>query len=97
MSKKCYTGVGSRKTPRVVWEFMYDLARLLVNLGYTARTGNAKGADRAIRVGAHPDVRVYWPREATNEAMRIAAERLGPKAAWAQRHAGPGGGLDAPK
>lgn len=47
-----YTGVGSRETPRDMFDILADYAEALAWAGYTARSGGAEGADTAIEVGA---------------------------------------------
>lgn len=47
-----YAGIGSRKTPPHVCEFMADVAEVLARKGYALRTGAAHGADEAFEDGA---------------------------------------------
>jgi hypothetical protein len=47
-----YAGVGSRRTPPHVFDFMVETARILAARGWWARSGGAAGADTAIQNGA---------------------------------------------
>ena len=76
---KYYTGVGSRKTPQHILDFMNRLAHKFASLGYILRSGGAKGADTAFANGAEGLVKIYRPEHATPEAMAIA-EKVHP--AW---------------
>lgn len=49
---KAYAGIGSRSTPENECGVMIDLAGTLAEVGYTLRTGGAKGADEAFLMGA---------------------------------------------
>lgn len=51
MSKKYYTGVGSRETPDYVLDFMGEVASILLDKGYILRSGHAPGADMAFERG----------------------------------------------
>lgn len=51
---KIYSGVGSRETPPKVCQFMKRIAQRLDANGFTLRSGNAIGADRAFESGTHP-------------------------------------------
>lgn len=68
-----YTGVGSRKTPMEVRAVMKMIAEKHASLGYTLRSGGAVGADAAFEAGAGPNKRIFYAREATQQAMEIAA------------------------
>ena len=46
-----YAGVGSRETPQEWQQFMQDLAKVLERLGFTLRSGAARGADLAFERG----------------------------------------------
>jgi len=46
-----YTGVGSRKTPKIILSQMKSIGYVLENLGYILRTGDASGADNAFSSG----------------------------------------------
>lgn len=56
-----YTGVGSRETPPEVLEQMKAIAARLASLGFTLRSGGAKGADTAFEIGAaiHPSPEIF--------------------------------------
>lgn len=49
-----YAGIGSRRTPGYVQEFMTEISGFLVKKGYVLRSGAAKGADEAFERGV-PD------------------------------------------
>lgn len=48
---KCYTGIGSRDTPRKVCDRMVEASLWLGRHGYTLRSGKARGADEAFQAG----------------------------------------------
>lgn len=52
MTEHYYTGVGSRSTPVEIQRAMTDIAIELEVMGYTLRSGGAKGADQAFERGA---------------------------------------------
>src|SRR4051812_7946463 len=61
-----YAGIGSRKTPPEMLEWMERLAGALGGMGYTLRSGAAPGADQAFEKGArdngHPhEIYLPWP------------------------------------
>ena len=68
-----YTGVGSRDVPKEVRSEMAALARELEKVGYTLRTGDAKGSDAAFRAGARKK-EVYKASDANDRARAIAQE-----------------------
>lgn len=70
---KYYTGVGARDTPNNVLEMMYRIAIILHHQGYILRSGGAKGADTAFENGAGGQKEIFYARDATQEAMNIAA------------------------
>lgn len=49
---KAYAGIGSRETPPEVCSEMTNIAEVLDSLGWTLRSGGAKGADLAFADGA---------------------------------------------
>ena len=51
-AKKFYAGIGSRETPEDVLNSMDKIASQLCKKGYIVRTGGAKGADLAFKLGA---------------------------------------------
>lgn len=56
-----YTGIGSRQTPENICNEMTDIAIELSNLGYTLRSGGAKGADSAFAKGSKKsEIFVPW-------------------------------------
>ena len=46
-----YTGIGSRKTPKIILDMMTELAMLLASQGWFLRSGGANGADVAFETG----------------------------------------------
>lgn len=46
-----YAGIGSRQTPPEIRHLMTDIATALAKLGWTLRTGGARGADEAFWTG----------------------------------------------
>ena len=48
MSRLFYTGVGSRKTPKDILDFMVLCGKRLADLNYVGRSGGADGADSAF-------------------------------------------------
>lgn len=67
-----YTGVGSRKTPLNILDYMSKVATWLEQQGYILRTGDASGADEAFRDGC-TNKYVYRPKDSTEKAKEIAA------------------------
>ena len=61
LTTKFYTGIGSRKTPKDILEFMTKQAKLLQYHGYTLRSGGANGADTAFETGINnKDIYLPW-------------------------------------
>lgn len=58
---KCYTGIGSRSTPKEIMDKMTDIAIVLQSKGYTLRSGGADGADTAFEIGAGDLMDIYIP------------------------------------
>lgn len=56
--RKYYTGVGSRKTPPDIIKLMKTYAVQLDGIGYTLRSGGAKGADSAFYNGLYEHTRL---------------------------------------
>jgi hypothetical protein len=68
-----YAGIGSRKTPDDVLEYMTSVATKLNSAGYTLRSGGAQGADTAFAIGAETNFEIFRPEDATKEAIKIAS------------------------
>ena len=51
MSKKYYTGIGSRSTPKEILKLMRKIAYKMAIEGYILRSGGAEGADTAFADG----------------------------------------------
>ena len=63
---KRYAGIGSRKTPVKVREWMEKIAEELAKAGWTLRSGAAEGADQAFergcdRAGGRKEIDLPWP------------------------------------
>jgi hypothetical protein len=69
-----YTGVGSRKTPEAILAVMTKLAAALNGQQWRLRSGGAIGADSAFEKGASGNSDIYLAKDATNQAIRIAAK-----------------------
>lgn len=79
---KYYTGVGSRETPEEIQMVMRKTAEKLASLGWTLRSGGAKGADSAFELGwlkwyasqtpwpNEPLAEIYLPRDNFNKHTR---------------------------
>lgn len=68
-----YAGIGSRNTPRAVLEQMTAYAKRLEGLGYTLRSGGAKGADTAFENGTQTK-QIFYASDATDQTRQIAKE-----------------------
>lgn len=62
----CYTGIGSRKTPREILALMAAVAAELAKMGWILRSGGADGADSAFEIGAVSRKEVYLPWKGFN-------------------------------
>jgi len=69
---RCYTGVGSRSTPEPVQVVMTAVACNLSTMGFTLRSGGARGADQAFELGATKK-EIYYATDSSAEAEAIAA------------------------
>jgi hypothetical protein len=64
MTRKFYTGIGSRKTPKDILHLMTVIARDLALNDYILRSGGADGADAAFEQGCdevHGKKEIYLP------------------------------------
>jgi hypothetical protein len=68
-----YAGIGSRKTPPDMLEYMTRIAKYLTSLGYTLVSGGAEGADQAFEKGAGRSI-IFKPQCATKEAISYASK-----------------------
>lgn len=61
--KRFYAGIGSRRTPGFIQEFMTETAQFLSANGYILRSGAAEGADRAFEKGVQDESlkEIYLP------------------------------------
>ena len=55
-----YAGIGARKTPQDILDYMGEQARILESKGLILRTGDASGADKAFRAATEHKL-VYTP------------------------------------
>ena len=73
--KKAYAGIGSRKTPAHILDEMRGVGFCLGVLGWTLRSGGARGADEAFEQGCD-EVRglkeIFYARDANAPAIAIA-------------------------
>jgi len=62
---RCYTGVGSRSTPKDICDLLTRIATAFCQAGWTLRSGAAKGADSAFEQGvfnhALKQIFLPWP------------------------------------
>jgi hypothetical protein len=68
-----YTGVGARATPVNILNLMTRIAIKLNGAGFWLRSGGAIGADTAFELGAVDKKQIFYARQATVQAMQIAA------------------------
>jgi hypothetical protein len=61
MEARFYAGIGSRQTPPDAQVEMSRLAGMLEELGFTLRSGNAKGADQAFASGVEKNAQIWLP------------------------------------
>ena len=71
---KIYAGIGSRQTPKNILSQMREVAKELQDMGYTLRSGDAKGADSAFAAGAGQRKQIFTSRDATDVTRSIAKE-----------------------
>ena len=65
-----YTGIGSRSTPQNVAQLMSKVATYLSTIGYTLRSGGAKGADSAFEEGSmKSEIFLPWPNFNNKEGI----------------------------
>lgn len=55
-----YAGIGSRKTPEIIQNYMTQIAQALRLSGCLLRSGGAKGADIAFEKGAAPVCEIFY-------------------------------------
>jgi hypothetical protein len=68
-----YAGIGSRKTPGPTLAIMERMATCLAGMGWTLRSGGARGADQAFISGAGQEADVFlpWPGYEGFEEARL--------------------------
>jgi hypothetical protein len=88
VTSKVYTGIGSRRTPKVILDFIFLIAQELGKQGYILRSGGANGADTFFERGCdsiNGQKEIYLPEKGfngngselyiiPNKAYRIAKE-----------------------
>lgn len=79
LSKKFYAGIGSRKTPKDICDYMTVTARKLQYFSYTLRSGGAFGADTAFENGCNNKV-IYIPWQHYNDKISSDYKQLSPEA-----------------
>lgn len=65
MLSQTYAGIGSRETPKDILFLMSKIAFRLEQLGFTLRSGGAKGADTAFQKGTRT-AEIYLPKQYFN-------------------------------
>lgn len=68
-----YAGIGSRNTPNHILDNMRDISKFLYNKLYCLRSGGARGADQAFESGAGLSKEIFYAKDATKEAIEVAA------------------------
>ena len=68
-----YTGIGSRKTPFIIQQYMSDLAARLSLRGWVLRSGGAPGADTAFELYAR-EKEIYLPWKRFNRNLSPLCE-----------------------
>lgn len=66
---KFYAGIGSRETPQNILDEMFSLSSKLEKMGYTLRSGGAKGADTWFARGCD-DAQIWLPWKGFNSWER---------------------------
>ena len=69
-----YAGIGSRKTPPNILNFMTEYAKYLSAKNIILRSGGAIGADKAFEKGAGENKEIYYAKDATKESTKIAKQ-----------------------
>lgn len=71
-----YTGIGARSTPAGILSIMTRFAYAAEKLGYTLRSGGAKGADSAFEAGVifpiNKEIYLPWPKFNDNTSILCA-------------------------
>jgi hypothetical protein len=72
VTRRPYTGIGSRRAPSDVLSLCERLAERLARLGWTLRSGHAPGCDQAFERGAGMAAEVYlpWPGFESGEPIQ---------------------------
>lgn len=76
-SRSTYAGIGSRETPENVLYYMQNLAGGYARMGYTLRSGGARGADTYFELGCdigQGPKEIYRPEDAKADAFKHAAQ-----------------------
>jgi len=71
-STNFYAGIGSRKTPKDMLEFMTKIATILQQKGYTLRSGRAFGCDAHFERGSNGAKEIFLSKDALPWAFEMA-------------------------
>jgi len=74
ISSMKYAGIGSRKTPYNILNFMTEYAKYLSSKNIILRSGGAIGADNAFEKGAGTNKEIYYAKDANKESNKIAKQ-----------------------
>lgn len=78
-SSMFYAGIGSRRTPNEILEFMTAISQRLEKVGYILRSGGAIGADLAFEKGVKdPNHKEIFYKEDANDLTRKIALHFHP-------------------
>ena len=67
-----FAGIGSRSTPPDILIQMTKIASAFESLGYTLRSGGAKGADQTFERGITSLKEIFYSKDATKESIDLA-------------------------
>lgn len=70
---KYYAGIGSRKTPREMLDYMSYISKILSQSDWILRSGGAEGADTAFEKDAKLK-EIFYACDATEEAIEMASK-----------------------
>lgn len=69
-----YAGIGNRKITVQAYDIIKSYAKYLNEQGYILRSGGAKGADTAFEEGSCTNCEIFYHRDATDEAIKLASK-----------------------
>ena len=73
---KFYAGIGSRKAPQNILDFMTKIASVLEKNGYTLRSGGAKGCDQYFAKGVQLAKEIFKSSDAKDWAFEEVKKYL---------------------